>query len=403
MSLSNIGIVYRKELKDSLRDRRTLISMVAVPILIMPLMSIGIGTLMIKIIGEAKQEVPRVMILGGTDSPKTREALLAMKDVKFEPGTPDYKDQISEKKVRAAVELPPGFDAALNNGDQPTVKIYDYEGDLKSGFASDKIEKFFETLKKNTVQERLIARKLPESLIKPFEVKTQNVAPPEKVTGAALGGLIPYFIIILCLTGAMYPAIDLTAGEKERGTIETILCSRVSRTHLVLGKFLMVLTASLTTAILAMISMGFSFMFAKKLIARMATGTGPTPFQFTIGLKAIFAVFLMVLPVAVFFSAALLAIALFAKSYKEAQTYISPLMIVAIIPAIAGMLPGTELSGKLALIPVLNTSLVCKEIVSGTYHWHLIGQIFLTTALYAVVALWIAVKLFKREDVLFRT
>jgi sodium transport system permease protein len=142
---------------------------------------------------------------------------------------------------------------------------------------------------------------------------------------------------------------------------------------------------------------------AKKLVAGMGAGNGPGPFQFTIGIKAILAVFLMVLPVAVFFSSALLAIALFAKSYKEAQSYISPLMILAIIPAIAGMLPGTELSGRLALIPVLNTSLICKEIVSGTYHWHLIGQIFLTTALYAAVALWFAVRLFKREDVLFRT
>ncbi len=403
MSLRNIGIVYRKELKDSLRDRRTLISMVVVPIVIMPLLSIGIGTLMVKIIGEAKQDVPRVMMLGGADSPKTREALLAMKDVKFEPGTPDYKDQISEKKVRAAVELPPGFDDAVSHGDPVTVKIYDYEGDLKSGIASDKLEKFFDTLEKSTVHDRLAARNLPVTLVNPFVVKTLNVAPPEKVSGAVLGGMIPYFIMILCLTGAMYPAIDLTAGEKERGTIETILCSPVSRTHLVLGKFLMVLTASLTTAILAMISMGFSFMFAKRMIAGMSSGAGPNAFQFTIGIKAIFAVFLMVLPVAVFFSSALLAIALFAKSYKEAQSYISPLMILAIIPAIAGMLPGTELSGKLALIPVLNTSLICKEIVSGTYHWHMIGQIFLTTAIYAAIALWFAVRLFKREDVLFRT
>ena len=95
--------------------------------------------------------------------------------------------------------------------------------------------------------------------MKPFEVRTENVAPPEKVGGNMIGGLIPYLFIILCFTGAMYPAMDLTAGEKERGTMETILCSPVARTDLVLGKFLVVLTASLTAALISMISMGLTF------------------------------------------------------------------------------------------------------------------------------------------------
>jgi sodium transport system permease protein len=110
-----------------------------------------------------------------------------------------------------------------------------------------------------------------------------------------------------------------------------------------------------------------------------------------------------VLPLAVFFSAALLALSLFAKSFKEAQSYISPLMIVAVLPAVAALLPGVELTPALALVPVLNTSLVSKEIITGTYHWNFIALIFLSSSVYAGVALAIAVKLFQREDVLFRT
>jgi sodium transport system permease protein len=402
MKLRNIWIVYRKELRDSLRDRRTLVAMIVVPLLVMPLLSVGALVLMSKIIGEAKQEVPRVMILGGENSPKTREALESNKEIKAEPGSSDYIQLISDKKVRAAVEIPPDFDGAIARGDQLTVRIYNYQGDLKSGVAADKLEKFFNDLSSRTVQERLAARNLPPTMVKPFELKTQNVAPPEKVSGAMIGGFIPYFVIILSLTGAMYPAIDLTAGEKERGTIETILCSRVSRTHLVFGKFFMVLTASLGSAILAMISMGASFQVAKAMMVGMTKGTD-NPLQFSIGIKAIGAVFLMALPITVFFSAALLAIALMAKSYKEAQSYISPLMIFAIMPAIVGMLPGTELNARLSLIPVLNTTLVCKDIVSGTYHWHQIGIVFLSTCVYAAAALFIAVKQFNREEVLFRT
>jgi sodium transport system permease protein len=327
--------------------------------------------------------------------------LKTLKGIAFVPGDSDYAQQISDKKIRAAVDIPSDFDASVDHGDRTTVKIYDYEGDLKSGIAASKIEKYFTDLQIQTVRKRLEARNLPDSLVDPFQVKKQNVAPPEKVSGAAIGGFLPYFVIILCLTGATYPAIDLTAGEKERGTIETILCSPVPRTQIVLGKFLMVLTAALCTAMLAIISMGVSFHVAKKMLA--GVGGAENPLNFTIGLKAIAAVFLMVLPLAVLFAAGLIAIALMAKSYKEAQSYIAPLMIVAILPAVAGVLPGVEFNARMALIPVLSTSLVCKEIVAGTYHWNYIGIIFLSTCVYATAALYVAVSLFKREDVLFRT
>ncbi len=101
------------------------------------------------------------------------------------------------------------------------------------------LEKFFRELRERTVAARLQERALPASLVKPFDFKRENVAPPEKVGGNLLGGIVPYIIIILCFTGAMYPAMDLTAGEKERGTMETLLCSPVARVNLVLGKFLM--------------------------------------------------------------------------------------------------------------------------------------------------------------------
>src|SRR5579863_1972674 len=401
MSLRNALIVYRKELTDSLRDRRTLISMVVVPILIMPVMSIGIGALMIEVVGKAQEEIPKVMILGGDRSPRALADLMALKGVQVVPSTGDYRQQISDKKIRAAVDLPSELDKSLEDGRVEVVKIYNYAGDLKSGFAADKLETSLHDYSDHTVKQRLEAHKLPADLVTPFKVQKENVAPPEKVSGAAIGGFLPYFVIILCLTGAMYPAIDLSAGEKERGTIETILCSPVSRTHIVLGKFLMVLTAALCTAVLAIISMGVSFSVAKTYMA--GRGGADNPLNASIGLKAIGAVFFMVLPLAVFFAAAMLAIALFAKSYKEAQSYLSPLLIVAILPAIGGILPGVEINSRLAMIPVLSTSLISKEIVSGTFHWNYIGLIFLSSCVYAAAALFIAVKLFQREDVLFRT
>jgi sodium transport system permease protein len=403
MSLRNVGIVYRKELIDSLRDRRTLISMTVVPLLVMPLLTIGMGVLSAKLVGQAMQEVPKVMILGGEDSPHVRAALEQLKDLKIVPAQPDYAGEISNKQIRAAVEIPPGFEAKLAAGEPSAIKIYMYEGELKSGFGADRVQKFFRELRDRTVRERLQARALPETLVRPFDIQEKNVAPPEKVGGAVLGGLVPYFVILLCLTGAMYPAMDLTAGEKERGTIETILCSPVSRTHLVLGKFLMVLTASIATTVLSLASMAVSFGVGKQMLLGVAHGAADAALQITITGRAIVSIFLIVLPLAVFFSAALLAISLFAKSFKEAQSYLSPLMIVVVLPAVAALLPGVELTPALALVPVLNTSLVSKEIITGTYHWNYIALIFLSSCIYAGAAIAIAVKMFQREDVLFRT
>jgi sodium transport system permease protein len=111
----------------------------------------------------------------------------------------------------------------------------------------------------------------------------------------------------------------------------------------------------------------------------------------------------MALPLAVLFSAVLMTIALFAKTYKEAQSYLTPLTFLVVIPAVASVMPGVELTPKLALIPVLNTSLVCKEIITGTYHWNSIILIFSSTCAYALAAIFLAVKMFQREDVLFRS
>jgi sodium transport system permease protein len=110
----------------------------------------------------------------------------------------------------------------------------------------------------------------------------------------------------------------------------------------------------------------------------------------------------MVVPVAVLFAAVAFSIALFAKCYKEAQSYLAPLMIVVILPAVIGMLPGIDLNPRLALVPLLNLSLVCKEMLSGVWHWNYIGIIFGSSCLYAAAALALAVRMFKREDVIFR-
>jgi len=404
MSARNIGIVYRKELTEALRDRRTLISTIIVPLLLFPILSVGFGALAIALVGKAKEETPKVMIRGGEDSPAVVAGLKKLEKIEVVPITDNWKDEIINKEVRAAVEIPPGFQADVAQQKSDTVTIYNYKGEMKSEFATDKVDKYLKDYSDSVVKDRLAAKNLSEAVLKPFEVKQENVAPPEKVSGAAFGGIIGYMVILLCMTGGMYPAMDLTAGEKERGTMETILSSPISRMHLVLGKFFLVLTAALATAALSVLSMGISFNVLGKYTSHgVAPDSDAAELVLHLGLKTVLSVFLMALPVAVLFSAVLMTIALFAKSYKEAQSYLTPMTFIVIIPAIAAMLPGVELTPKLSLIPILNVSLLCKELVTGTYHWNYIAIIFISTCVYAIAALFIAVKTFQRESVLFRS
>ena len=408
MNWPNVVTVYLKELRDSLRDRRTLLSTIVVPTLVMPFILLSAGTITYQVVNRAREEIPSVIVLGGADSPVVRAAIDANKNIKLVPPTADWKQRIIDKKLRAAVELPPGFDAALGRGDLATVRIYNYESELRSGFAVGELRRFFTEYRDKTVAARLAAQGLPASLIKPFEIRSANVAPPEKVGGNIIGGIIPYFFIILCFTGAMYPAIDLTAGEKERGTMETILCSPVARIDLVVGKFLLVLTASLATVVFSLLSMGATFLLGGILLAQgggvaaAKGGASQLATLPTIDPLGLLAVLAMVLPLAVLFAAGLMTIALFAKSHKEAQSYVSPLIIVIILPAMMAMLPGVELSTRLAFVPILNLSLVSKELVSGVWHWHYLALIFGSSCLYAAAALALCVRMFNRESVIFR-
>jgi sodium transport system permease protein len=391
-----IGTVYRKELRDTLRDRRTLISMFVIPILLFPVLTAGFGALAAFLLQKAQQEGSNIMLLGAEHAPVLAEMLRQTEGLNVVPPSDDYVQQINDKKVRAAVEFPPGFETQLRDNAEPApvLKIFYYQGELRSRIAVQSIRRVTNDYRDELIEQRLTREGLSAELLTPFQPEEENVASAEKVGGNLAGTILPYFIIILCMTGAIYPAMDLTAGEKERGTIETILASPVGRAELVLGKFLLVFTASVITAVLALSSFAVTLTLAGGFLQRMSSRDLP----FAISIKSVAAVFIMILPLAVLFSAALIAIALLAKTSKGAQSYVQPLVLVVILPAIASMLPP-----KLALVPILNVSLVSKEIFTGNYQWSLIALIFGSSCVYAAAALFVAVRQFHREEVLFRT
>lgn len=410
MNLRNILTVYRKELRDALRDRRTLMSMFLVPAVIMPAILFFFGAATHQVMKTAREQPPSVAVLGGKDSPSVRAAMDAHEGWVVEDAPADWRARIADKRLRAVVEIPAGFEAALAANAPAEVRIYHYEGEFKSGFAVSELRGFFSELRERTLAERLKDRGLPASFARPFEIRAENVAPPEKVGGNTFGGFIPYLLILLSFTGVIYPAIDLMAGEKERGTLETLLCSPAARIDLVLGKFLLVLTVSLTTVACSLISMTVTVLAGgvaligsggvARELAASAAGTSSLPMIDPLGLLG---VVVLVLPLTVLFASSALAISLFARTQKEAQTYLAPLVAVVILPAVAGLLPGVELDATLALVPVLNVALACKQLVSGEWPWLQLALIFGSTCVYAGAALAACVKMFGRESVLFRS
>lgn len=402
MNGREIGIVYRKELRDSLRDRRTIISMIVVPVLVIPLMTFGIGALMFKVMTRAKQEIPRVMIVGGENSPKVLATLRAAGNIQIVPESGNFTNELREKRIRAVVKLPADFDSAIAGGEKAGVEIFENQGDVNSSFAAEKMNTFFRNLSDMTVRERLETRNVSADVLTPFTIQRQNLAPPAQVTGALVGGMITYLMLMMCMMGAMHPAIDLTTGEKERGTIETILCAPVERINLVLGKFLMVLTASVGTVFLSLLSTEATVQVAKHVLAN-SVPQAALQMATTMDIGGMAGAFVILMPAAAMFSAVLLMLGLFSRSFREAQSYAGPMMLVMAMPTVFAILPGMEMNARFAVLPVVNVGFACKEMMAGFWHWDLLLLTFGSTCVYALAALAAAVWLFHRESVVFRS
>jgi len=434
ISPSKIRIVYLKELRDILRDRRTLYSMILMPMIMYPLLSVGMGALVGSQMKKTQAAKQKIAILGEHNDPALAQAVrdldkfeivpletlrgellnLAERDSTLDRGAveqlfsantegmpdsirnPIFSRAIDERVIRAALQIPPQFTERIATGDSlELILLYD-RSDAKSDAAADKLRDWALAYRDSMVTTRLVEQGLTESFIRPFWVVQANVASKERMGGLILGMMLPYLMIIMVMVGGMYPALDLTAGEKERNTLETILAAPLSRFDIAAGKFLTTFTAAMVTASLSLVSLtatamfGFSSMASEGIVVHMS------------GASAFWLLFMMV-PTAVLFSALMIAVAIAAKSYKEGQSYLTPLLMLVILPGMIAFVPGIELTGGLLFVPVVNLSLALKEVVLGTYKVWRIMAVFGVTAVYAFFALFVAQRIFERESVLFRT
>jgi sodium transport system permease protein len=403
MKLNQVFVVYGKEMIDILRDRRTLISMILIPLLIFPLMTIGFGSLMGTQVKKMEKKTYSVALIGAENAPELFAFLQADSSIKvfsYVENVEQTRQLIKNKIASAVINVPKDFETQLKSfflrdTPAPSLEVLADESKMESEIVSKKLTNLISEYRQNTVSKELKRLNLRDDLTKPFTVKSINLASEEEMGGFVAGMILPYMVIILALVGAMYPAIDLTAGEKERGTLETLLVAPVGRMEMVLGKFLTIMTSSLVTAVLAIISLYTTFIIGTAAIPEEAI-------KMSLDVLKVLGILLIMLPIAMLFSALLMTLALFARSYREAQSYISPLMIVVILPAMISMIPGVEPSFKLAITPICNVALMLKETLTGNFNFALIAVTFVSSSVYAAIGILIAFRQFQRESVLFR-
>lgn len=396
--MKKIVIIFKKELKDILRDRRTIIFMVAIPLLVFPvLISIASGMIMSKA-KEAQEKTLQIGLLTYGSASGFRQMLLDREDVALQEDL-DQEQGISHVKqgdLDALIVFDKEFDRNVGARSQGKVKLYmkvTEEGEIERKRVLDFLREFEKTLLARRFQDM----DLDESIIKTIDIEEQNLATAKERLAEAVGGFLPYLFIIFCFTGSMYPAIDLAAGEKERGTLETLLTSPVDRFQILMGKFGVVVLTGVFSALVAMLGLYVGIRRMTEIPPELLN-----TIMSILEVKSILILLSLLLPLSIFFAGILLSLSIYARSYKEAQSIISPLMFVVIIPAFIGLLPGFELTMSTAFIPILNVSLATKAIIAETITLPLLLTVYVSLIAFAIVSIYFCSKIYGRESAIFR-
>ena len=430
--------IVRKELTETLRDRRTLVMMIALPVLLYPLLMIGFSKLQVSQREATAGRTSRIGVWGAVPS-GLREAMTGDGKVAIDEGVtppdavraglergtlttppaspasagvaagtgPQAPDRaglglqepdnpvlasaraaVTERRVDAVLVLWPDLGPALADMRAGTASIYFDSVREDSLEAQSRLEKRLEAYREGLVAERERALGLVGGFALGLDIRATNVAPEARRSGQILGLFLPFLLVTMSLLGGFYPAIDLTAGEKERGTMQTLLCAPVSPIEIVTGKYIAVWVTSLIAALANVVSLGATVM---RILPGDAISVSPS---------TLLLAFAMLLPVTLFITAVFLAVAAFAKDFKDGQNFLTPVYMLLAMPAGVTMLRGIELNAWTAFVPVVNIALLIKALLIAEAAPDLIFLALLSSTAYAAMAVLLAARVFAREQVL---
>jgi sodium transport system permease protein len=423
---SNLQVIFGREVRDQVRDRRTLFMIFVLPILLYPMLGIGVAQFV-----TAFEQKPKIVVVVGAEYLAKAPPLLNAGQNGFDPAffdSPAEAEKMpvlavgpggqwagprqSEKAIRsgqaaAVMMIPRDLTDQLLREKEIDIPITYNSVDDTSQMTYLRLKEVLSRWRKGIVSGRLKRDRKTESYTEPIQVRADDVATAREVGGNPGSKLFPFLLVLMSLTGAFYPAIDLCAGEKERGTMETLLISPASRAELVLGKFFTVMLASVMTALLNLVSMGLTGLQLGSGLAAVSADPGrraaaailaPPTFQ------AACWMLLLLIPLAALFSAVCLSLAVLARSMKEGQYYMTPLFMICLPLIFLTLFPGIELNLFYSLVPITGVALLLRALIMENYDVAIryAVPVLVPTLVYAAIAIRWAVDQFQREEVLFR-
>jgi sodium transport system permease protein len=392
----NVWVVLRKELIDTLRDRRTLWAMILGPVLVMPLFVILPQKLIEGQRVEQQATVIRLAVGGAEGAPALVEFIQASGEIEL-LAVDHPAVAVREGQAGVGLILPPGFDAALGAEHPAVVQLLADQSKMASSLQAERVRGLLQRYAQTVIVERLAARGMDPAVLAPYALESVNLATDQQMGGLLLGLMLPMFIVLWALIGGMYTAIDVTAGEKERLTLEPLLTTPAGRGQIVFGKLLAVMATSVAALALSVTSMLVAFSLAfpgngetGEMVVRVEPVTG-------------LLILLATLPLVLMFSGLEMAVCLLARSFKEAQNYIVPLQFVVLLPAMGVMvLPDLAPALPAFAIPVFSTLVVLRDLFAGHVDPAAMVLMSLSSLVYGGLAVGLAVWQFNRERVLFR-
>lgn len=391
-----IFTVFKKEFIDTLRDRRTIIMMIVIPILIFPLIMTVVMKASTSFSEKSMEKTVQIGLFSDDESGQFRSELEAMGQMGGKQKLFDTKDTnqikkwISQDRLDFGFYIPSNYSKLEDVKEQAQVKVF---YDLTNMGSQERAEAYINLIEQKVKQQRYKALNVKEEMLQPVKVSYINVASDKETLGKLAGGFLPYMFIAFGFMGCMYPAIDLFTGEKERGTLETLLTTPVARWKILVGKMLVVVLSGLLAASFTMFGLFlsievFDVIKEPKIIEIIHS---------LLTVKFITTFYLILLPLIIFFAGVMIPIAVYAKTFKEAQSIIAPMNAIIVLPAMVGFIPGIELDVKTACIPIINVVLATKELIAGTLEIGLLLQSFGIMVLVASVMVMVSLKRFGKE------
>lgn len=391
-----IFTVFKKELRDTLRDRRTVMMMIVIPTLVFPIiMSIfmSISASFQKEAAEKKVKIGLVSNQVGSleaDLLKVPEALGKREFIPF-TDTLSLIKAIRSDSIQVGIFIPNNAEQLKKEMKPISVVVFHDGTDLGM---KDRADAYLSYIQENWKKQRYSELKIDEAKITPFVMAYSNVASSKEMIGKLAGGFLPYLFIAFGFMGCMFPAIDLFTGEKERSTIETLLTTPVPRWKILFGKMGVVVLSGLLAASFNL----FGIYLSIEVLNIVEDPVVLQAIKDILSPAFIVMLYALLCPLIIFFAGIMIPIAVRAKSFKEAQSIISPLNLLIILPAMVGFFPGVELNEVTALIPVVNIVLATKELIAGTLEWHLVAMAFGVMVLLATVAIMLSYRKFENEN-----